>query len=58
MFNKYLESIAGISVYPMFSLMVFFTFFTVLIIYLLKVDNKHLEKLSEIPLNKSNEIIE
>ncbi len=58
MFSKYLESIAGISVYPMFSLMVFFAFFTGLIIYLVKADNAHLDELSQIPLNNSNDTIE
>ena len=56
MFEKNLESIAGIGIYPMFSLLVFFAFFTLLLIYLAKADKQHLEELSKMPLNSTNEL--
>ncbi len=53
MFRNNLESIAGVSIYPIFSLIVFFAFFTVLIAYLIKMDKEHIEKASRIPLENS-----
>lgn len=55
MFENNLQSITGITIYPLFSLVVFVAFFTALIIYLMKVDKSHLEELSNIPLESSNE---
>ena len=53
MFRNNLESIAGVSIYPIFSLLVFVTFFTVLIAYLVKMDKEQIEKASRIPLQNS-----
>lgn len=54
MFRNNLESIAGVSIYPVFSLIVFFAFFTVLIAYLVKMDKEQIEKASRIPLQNSD----
>jgi cytochrome c oxidase cbb3-type subunit III len=54
MFRNNLESIAGVSIYPVFSLIVFFAFFTVLIAYLIKMDKEQIEKASRIPLQNSD----
>ncbi len=48
---NYLESISGIAIYPMISLTIFFVFFTLLIIYALKADKKHIQDLKNIPLD-------
>lgn len=53
MFRNNLESIAGVSIYPVISLIVFFAFFTVLIAYLVKMDKEQIEKASRIPLQNS-----
>ncbi len=53
MFRNNLESIAGVSIYPVISLIVFFAFFTVLIVYLMKMDKEHIENASRIPLQNS-----
>ncbi len=53
-FINYLESIAGIAVYPMISLLIFFTFFSLLIIYMIKADKQHIRDLKNIPLNNEN----
>lgn len=50
-FIHYLESIAGISIFPMISLFLFFLFFTVLIMYVLRADKQHISALKHIPLD-------
>jgi cytochrome c oxidase cbb3-type subunit 3 len=50
-FIHYLESIAGIAIYPLISLFLFFLFFTALLIYVLKADKKHITALKNIPLD-------
>ena len=50
MFNHYLQSIEGVGIYPIFSLLVFFIFFVVMLIWMLKADKSHLKKMSELPL--------
>jgi cytochrome c oxidase cbb3-type subunit III len=53
MFRNNLESIAGVSIYPVISLIIFFAFFAVLIAYLAKMDKEQIEKASRIPLQNS-----
>lgn len=50
MFSKNLESITGIGIYPVFSLLVFFAFFTLLLLYLVKADKNKLQRAARIPL--------
>lgn len=50
-FIHYLESIAGIAIYPMTSLFIFFIFFSVLLFYMLKINKTHLKELENIPFN-------
>jgi len=52
--KHHMETIAGIEVYPLISLVIFFAFFIGLTIYVIKVDKKVFEKISNIPLD-SNE---
>ncbi len=52
MFDQILTSIEGIAIYPMFSLGIFFLFFVGLLIWVMKVDKKYLDKMSEIPFEK------
>ncbi len=56
MFRQYLESITGIGIYPVISLLIFFLFFTVLIAYMIKSDKNLMDEMSRIPLqnNESN----
>lgn len=58
MYRQYLESIAGVSIYPIISLLIFFLFFAVLISYLIKSDKQHLDMLSHLPLQKSDSNLE
>ncbi len=49
-FKNYLETISGVEIYPLISLIVFFTFFALLIIYVIKANKKEIEFLENIPL--------
>lgn len=51
MIRKYLESIAGVEIYPVISLLIFFIFFTALISYVVKSRKEHIDKLSRLPLD-------
>ena len=53
-FIHYLESIAGIAIYPMISLFIFFIFFTVLIVYALRADKQHISILENLPLEQND----
>ena len=54
-FINYLESIAGIEIFPMISLAIFFTFFVLLTIWVFKLDKQIIIKMKNIPLNETNE---
>jgi hypothetical protein len=49
-FINYLESISGISIFPMISLLVFFTFFILLFIRLYFMSKGTIEEISNLPL--------
>jgi hypothetical protein len=50
-FINYLESIAGVAIYPMVSLFIFFIFFSFLIYYVIKADKQHIMEMKNIPLD-------
>lgn len=52
MFDNIFQTIEGIAIYPIFSLMIFFLFFLGLTIWVMKVDKKYIDKMSEIPFEK------
>jgi cytochrome c oxidase cbb3-type subunit 4 len=49
-FINYLESITGIGVYPMVSLIIFFTFFVGVTVYIMLGRKEYFETLSNLPL--------
>jgi cytochrome c oxidase cbb3-type subunit 3 len=51
-FRNYLETIAGIDIYPLISLIIFFVFFVSLLIYVIRLDKKTVERMADIPLNE------
>jgi cbb3-type cytochrome oxidase subunit 3 len=51
MFKQYLEQIKDVGFYPMFSLLVFFVFFTALIVYVVKANKDELNEISKLPLS-------
>ncbi len=57
MYKEVLQSIEGIGIYPIISMIVFAVFFAVVLIWYFKADKKYLNKMSNLPLDddeKSN----
>jgi cytochrome c oxidase cbb3-type subunit 3 len=50
-FRTYLETIAGVGIFPLISLIIFFVFFVGLLIYVFSIDKKSLNKMRSLPLN-------
>lgn len=50
-FIKYLESITGVSVYPMTSLLIFTIFFAFAALWAFKADKKMIDEIRHIPLD-------
>ncbi len=48
-FINYLQSISGIGIFPMISLLMFFAFFALVTFYVIKVDNKYIEHAKNVP---------
>ena len=55
MFKQYLEQIKDVGFYPMFSLLVFFVFFTALIVYVVKANKDELNEISKLPLSNEED---
>ncbi len=51
MFKHYFEQIDGVSIYPVFSLLVFFFFFLGLGWYVIKLDKKKQSYIERLPLD-------
>jgi hypothetical protein len=50
-FINYLESIAGIGIYPLLSLSIFFVFFSILVIWTMRVKKERISEMKNIPLD-------
>lgn len=48
-FINYLQSITGVGIFPLVSLLIFFVFFTVLTVWALKVDKKYISLMKKLP---------
>lgn len=53
-FKNYLEHITGVGIYPLVSLLIFFTFFTVLTIWVYKAKKAYIDEVKNLPLNDNN----
>ncbi|MBT8209195.1 MAG: CcoQ/FixQ family Cbb3-type cytochrome c oxidase assembly chaperone [Eudoraea sp.] len=49
--KNHMESIEGIAMYPMISLLIFFIFFAVLFWWVLTASKEHIKEVSELPLD-------
>lgn len=49
--KNHMESITGIEIYPLISLVIFFTFFVVLFWWVLTAKKEYVKRMSDIPLN-------
>lgn len=55
-FINYLESIAGVNIFGLVSLLLFSTLFIGIIIWTFKADKKMIDEISQIPLDNNNPI--
>jgi cbb3-type cytochrome oxidase subunit 3 len=53
--KQYAETIRGIDVYPIISLFIFLLFFIAVIWYVKKMDKQSVEKMSNLPLDLTDE---
>lgn len=51
----HMESIDGIEIYPIISLLIFFIFFVVLFLWVFTAKKNYIETVSKIPLDNSND---
>ena len=54
-FINYLESITGVAIYPLVSLIIFFTFFIAVGVYVIKGRKEYFDYLRNIPINNQEE---
>lgn len=55
MHKELLQSVDGISIYPIISLIVFVFFFAIILIWMLKVDKNYIQKMKNLPFEKEEE---
>ena len=53
--KNHMESITGIEIYPMISLLIFFTFFVVLFWWVFTAKKEYIKTVSNIPLDNLNQ---
>ncbi len=51
MFKHYFENIEGIDIYPIISLLIFFIFFVLLFIWVIRVDKQYIKDMEDLPLD-------
>ncbi|OJJ21828.1 cytochrome C oxidase Cbb3 [marine bacterium AO1-C] len=51
MFKHYFEQVQNIGIFPVISLIIFFSFFVILIIWLTRLDKKHVSDMRHLPLD-------
>ncbi len=51
--KNYMESIEGVAIYPMISLLIFFVFFGLLLWWVLTASKKHVDQMSQLPLDET-----
>jgi cbb3-type cytochrome oxidase subunit 3 len=56
MFSQSLSSIEGVWIFPIIGLVIFFTFFSAIIYWVVKEDKSYMEILANIPLEEKNEV--
>lgn len=53
--KHHMETIVGIEIFPLISLVIFFVFFIGLFIYLARADKKQINLISRIPLDQNED---
>ncbi|WP_417442907.1 CcoQ/FixQ family Cbb3-type cytochrome c oxidase assembly chaperone [Joostella sp.] len=52
--KNYMESIDGVAVYPIFSLLIFFIFFVILFWWVVTAKKDYINKVSQFPLDNND----
>lgn len=55
MIKELLQSVEGVSVYPIISLIVFVLFFVIILVWMLRVDKNYIKKMENLPFEKEEE---
>lgn len=55
MFKRYFEKIQDIEVWPIISLIIFFVFFTLTMVWIFFLDNKYIEKMKGLPFEDDSD---
>lgn len=55
MIKELLQSVEGVSVYPIISLIVFVLFFVIILVWMLKVDKNYIKKMEKLPFENEEE---
>lgn len=50
-FSTYLEKIAGVSIYPVVSLVMFVAFFAIVTFWIYSIDKNEIERIGNLPLD-------
>jgi len=53
----HLDSMSGIEIYPIISILIFFTFFTIMVVWVMRADKTYMKEMSEMPMDNNNENI-
>ncbi len=53
--KNHMDSIAGIEIYPMIALLIFFTFFILLFWWVITAKKDYIKNVSNLPLDNQNE---
>ncbi|MFV0564790.1 MAG: CcoQ/FixQ family Cbb3-type cytochrome c oxidase assembly chaperone [Flavobacteriaceae bacterium] len=55
--KQYMDSISGIEIYPIISLLIFFSFFVILFWWVFTAKKDYINKVSNLPLDNQNDDI-
>ena len=53
MYKNILQSIQGVEIYPLISMMIFFSLFLSVIVWSIRADKRHLKRMAEMPLDST-----
>ena len=54
MIRNLLQSIEGVEIYPLISLVVFIIFFVVILVWMFKIDKNYIKEMEQLPLDSIN----
>jgi len=57
MFKYYFDRVENVEIWPIISLIIFFTFFIGLIIWLIKMDKSYINKMKNLPLENEKKVV-